>query len=83
MQEVPIRRALTRERERWGNSRGYRGAWLSPLRHGSAGGSLSLEHNSMINSGTHGVMALASSKVDTRSERVIGQVTVNDQNQRR
>ena len=27
--------------------------------------------------------ALASSKVDTRSERVIGQVTVNDQNQRR
>ena len=24
--------------------------------------------------------ALASSKVDTRSERVIGQVTVNDQN---
>ena len=26
--------------------------------------------------------ALASSKVDTRSERVIGQVTVNDQNQR-
>jgi hypothetical protein len=26
---------------------------------------------------------LASSKVDTRSERVIGQVTVNDQNQRR
>ena len=27
--------------------------------------------------------ALASSKVDTRSERVIGQVTVNDQSQRR
>jgi hypothetical protein len=27
--------------------------------------------------------ALAPSKVDTRSERVIGQVTVNDQNQRR
>jgi hypothetical protein len=27
--------------------------------------------------------ALASSMVDTRSERVIGQVTVNDQNQRR
>ena len=27
--------------------------------------------------------ALASSKVGTRSERVIGQVTMNDQNQRR